>query len=267
MPLGRPKWRHSSTKFRSPSRTCTRLFDRSATKSRPCESNASACGPMNSPGPSPIRPTARTNSPAVVISTSRSPSCWASEGRGQCPSATMMLPLGATAHAVGPMKVSSPAADTPAWPRAHQQLAVLAELVELEAAPRRRRVVAERAAVAGPQVAVAVHAEAVGLDDHPLAEALLDLPVGVDVVDGRLGAEHHPRAAGAVGDEADGGPPLHARPQGRPALDQAVGVGHRARRAPGQLEERRRLLRGRRDAHAENRGERRGGSELHDGAS
>ena len=152
-------------------------------------------------------------------------------------------------------------------PEAHQQLAVLAELVELEAAPGRRRIVPERTAVAGPQVAVAVHAEPVGLHDQTVAEALLDLPVGVDVVDGRLGPEHHPRAAGAVGNEPDGGAPLHARPQGRPVLDQAVGVGHRARRAPGQLEERRRFLRGRRDAHPENGGERCAGSELHDGAS
>ena len=117
MPLGRPKCRHSSTKFRSSSRIWTRLFERSATNSRPCESNASACAPRNSPGPSPSRPTARTNSPSVVISTSRSPSCWAVEGRGQCPSATMMLPFGASAQAVGPMKVFSPAADTPACPR------------------------------------------------------------------------------------------------------------------------------------------------------
>ena len=83
---------------------CTRLLDRSATNSRPCESKASACGPRNSPGPRPSVPTALTNVPSVVISTRRSPSCWAVEGRGQWPSATMMLPLGATAQEVGPMK-------------------------------------------------------------------------------------------------------------------------------------------------------------------
>ncbi len=56
MPLGRPKCRHSSTNCMLRSKTCTRLFERSATNSRPCESNASACGPMNSPGPGPILP-------------------------------------------------------------------------------------------------------------------------------------------------------------------------------------------------------------------
>ena len=107
---------------------------------------------------------------------------------------------------------------------AHQQLAVPTELVELEASPGCGGVVAERTAVAGPQLAVAVHAEAVGLDDHAVAEALLDLPLGVDIVDRRLGPEHHPRAAGAVRDEPDRGAPLHPGPQGRPVSIMRYGL-------------------------------------------
>ena len=63
MPLGRPKWRHSSTNCMLRSKICTRLFERSATNRRPCESNASAWGPMNSPGAVPIFPYSATNVP------------------------------------------------------------------------------------------------------------------------------------------------------------------------------------------------------------
>ena len=71
---------------------------------------------MNSPGAVPIFPYCATNVPSVLSRTSRSPSCCASVGRGQCPSATMISPLGAIAHAVGPMNVSVPAFETPALP-------------------------------------------------------------------------------------------------------------------------------------------------------
>jgi hypothetical protein len=54
-----------------------------------------------------------TNVPSVLKPHQRSPSCCASVGRGQWPSATMMSPFGAMAQAVGPMNVSVPAFDTP----------------------------------------------------------------------------------------------------------------------------------------------------------
>src|ERR1700687_3561044 len=81
--LGRPKWRHSSTMFMFLSKTWIRLFDRSATKSRPFESNARPCGPMTAPGFLRCVPNALMNLPSVLYQTSRSPSCGPDVGRGQ----------------------------------------------------------------------------------------------------------------------------------------------------------------------------------------
>ena len=142
MPLGRPKWRHSSTNCMLRSKTCTRLFERSATNRRPCESNASACGPMNSPGRrAHLAVLARRTCRPSCSRTRRSPSCCASVGRGQCPSATMMSPLGAIAHAVGPMNVSRAGLRDAGLAERQQHLAVGAELEQLEPAPLGRGIV------------------------------------------------------------------------------------------------------------------------------
>ena len=239
-PLGRPKCRHSSTNAKFSSSTCTRLLERSATNSRPRESNANACGPMNWPGPEPRLPTARTKVPSGFSRTMRSPSCCALAGRGQCPSATRMSPFAATAQAVGPMKVSVPAARDACLTEAEQELAVLRELVQLKAATLGRRVLGERSAVADPEVAVMIHAEAVALHEQPAAEALRDLAGLIDVVNRRLRAKHHPGAALVVGDDPDRRAPGHAVGQRRPALDDAIRVAHRRRRAARELLELRR---------------------------
>src|SRR5690606_34703500 len=60
-------------------------------------------------------------------------------------------------------------------PEAQQELAVLTELVDLKAATARGGVVPEWPAVARPQVAVVVHAEAMCLHDEALAESFGDL--------------------------------------------------------------------------------------------
>ena len=121
-----------------------------------------------------------------------------------------------------------------------QQLAVLRELVQLKAAALRRRILGERPAVADPQVAVVIHAEAVCLHEQAAAEALRDRARRVDVVDRRLRAKHHPGAALVVGNDPDRGAPRHAVAQRRPALDDAIRIAHRRRRAASQLLERRR---------------------------
>ena len=204
-----------------------RLFERSATNRRPCESNARACGPMNSPGPVPCRPTASMNSPSLVIRTRRSPSCCPLAGRGQWPSAMMMSPFAATAHAVGPMNVSSPARETPALPRLSSSSPSGLNLCIWKPRPVRLRTVAERTAVARPQVAVVVHAEAVRRHDRAFADALRDLAGRVDVVERRLRAVQHPQAAGVVRQKTDGRAPGLARPQRGPVLDHPVRIGHR----------------------------------------
>ena len=113
---------------------------------------------------------------------------------------------------------------------AQQQLPVGAELVHLEAAAVRLRTVAERTAVARPQVAVVVHAEAVRRHDRAFADALRDLAGRVDVVERRLRAVQHPQAAGVVRQKTDGRAPGLARPQRGPVLDHPVRIGHRGGR-------------------------------------
>ena len=124
---------------------------------------------------------------------------------------------------------------------AQQQLPVGAELVHLEAAAVRLRTVAERTAVARPQVAVVVHAQAVGRHDRAFADALRYLAGRVDVVERRLGAEQHPQAAGVVRQQADGRAPRLARPQRGPALDHPVRIGHGGALPDGEQLRRRRV--------------------------
>src|SRR6185503_15715647 len=102
-----------------------------------------------------------------------------------------------------------------------------AELEQLEAAPFRGGNVGERAAVAGPEVTVAVLAEAVRLHEHAVAEPAIDLARRVDVQDRRLRAVMEPRAALAVRDDADGGARLDVA-QLRPVRNHAIRVRHRA---------------------------------------
>ena len=112
IPLGRPNCFHSSRNLPSWSKISIRLFPRSATNNRPWESMAMACNSANSPGPDPFFPQALRNLPSLdnfTIRAFESP---------PCPSATKMVPLGATTTAEGRLKVSSPAPATPALPSA-----------------------------------------------------------------------------------------------------------------------------------------------------
>src|SRR6185295_4497812 len=84
-----------------------------------------------------------------------------------------------------------------------QHLPFRAELEQLESAALRRRIVLERSAVAGPEIAVAVLTESVRLHEHATAESLVYRARCVDVEDGRLGSMMQPRAAFPVGDDPD----------------------------------------------------------------
>src|ERR1700693_2548733 len=89
-----------------------RLFVRSPTNSRPLESNASACGPSNSPGPVPFLPNSLINFPSFENFTMRA----LSHMQPVCPSETKMSPFGATTTSVGAPNVSGPVPLTPALP-------------------------------------------------------------------------------------------------------------------------------------------------------
>ena len=141
MPLGRPKCRHSSTNCMLRSKTCTRLFERSATNSRPCESNASACGPMNSPGAVPILPYSRDER-AVRLEPHQPIAVLLRVGRPR------PVPVGHDDVAVGrdrargrtDERVGAGLRDAGLAER-QQHLAVGAELEQLEAAPLGRGIV------------------------------------------------------------------------------------------------------------------------------
>src|ERR1700730_1427314 len=87
-----------------------RWFSRSATNSRPLESNASEWGVENSPGADPFFPQVLMNFPSFENFTIR-----AFESP-PCPSPTKISPLEATATADGRLKVSGPSPATPALP-------------------------------------------------------------------------------------------------------------------------------------------------------
>ena len=165
-PLGRPKCRHSSTNFMSRSKIWMRLLERSATKRRPCESNASACGPMNSPGPPPSLPNDDTNLPSVVIADDAI-AVLLRRGRPR-PVAVGDDDVAVRRDRAGgrPDEGVVPGLRDARLAEREQHLALGAELEHLEAAARRARIVLERAAVARPEVAVAVPAEAVRLHEH-----------------------------------------------------------------------------------------------------
>src|SRR6185437_13946282 len=73
-----------------------RLLLRSATNSRPCESNASTCGPFSSPSPEPRWPKFLMNLPFLSNFTMRE-----FPNVGACPSEMKMSPFGAKAIPVG----------------------------------------------------------------------------------------------------------------------------------------------------------------------
>src|SRR5262245_32892799 len=87
-----------------------RLLARSATNSRPRESNVRLCGALNSPGPAPGLPHVFRNLPVLSNFTMRmfEPASW--------PSATKMSPFGATATSDGELNSSLPEPATPALP-------------------------------------------------------------------------------------------------------------------------------------------------------
>src|SRR5215469_6968586 len=89
-----------------------RLFWRSPTNKRPCESKASVCGQSNSPMPAPFLPQVLRNLPCESNFMMRA----FAFGCSPWPSATNRSPLGATATSVGWSKVSKPGPDTPALP-------------------------------------------------------------------------------------------------------------------------------------------------------
>src|ERR1700728_607090 len=89
-----------------------RLLARSPTNSRPWESNASACGTSNWPGPDPCPPHCLMNFPSLVNFTTRALPVF-----GECPSETKISPFGAIATSLGSLKVSGPSPATPALPR------------------------------------------------------------------------------------------------------------------------------------------------------
>src|SRR5205823_1108333 len=87
-----------------------RLLFRSATNSRPLESNAKPCGVSNSPGAIPFFPQLLMNFPSVQDFPMR-----AFESP-PCPSATKISPFGPTMTSEGRLKVSGPSPATPALP-------------------------------------------------------------------------------------------------------------------------------------------------------
>src|SRR5580692_6891823 len=91
-----------------------RLFERSPTKRRPFESNASACGALNSPGADPNLPHSLMYFPSFENFTTRE--LIGDPGGELWPSATKISPFGATTTADGRLKVSGPLPGTPALP-------------------------------------------------------------------------------------------------------------------------------------------------------
>ena len=105
-----------------------------------------------------------------------------------------------------------------------EQFAVRAELEELIAPAGLRRIVSERAAVAGPQVAILVHAEAMRLHEHSLPEGLDCLAGGIQLDDWRVRAMVQPHPSRTVRNDPDGRAPQHPFGQLAPTLDHAIGV-------------------------------------------
>src|SRR5262249_39982791 len=84
-----------------------------------------------------------------------------------------------------------------------EQLPILIELEHLIAAARRSRGIGERAAVASPEISVAILAESVRLYEHAIAERLQNVSRGVEMNDRRLRPVVQPRSAFAIRDDAD----------------------------------------------------------------
>ena len=87
-------------------------------------------------------------------------------------------------------------------------LAFLTEFMQLKPTACSGWVVAKWTTIAGPQVPIVVHAEAVRLNDHPFAKAFGDLTIGVNVIDRWLGTKQHPNSAGIIRDQANGRTPF-----------------------------------------------------------
>src|SRR5471032_528860 len=146
-----------------------RLLERSATKTRPRESIATACGRLNSPGPLPFLPQALMKRPSFVYFTTRA---------FTCPSVTKMSPLAATATSVGPLNVYGPSPATPFVPMVIRSL-VAGEFVD-QLAVRPFLVVL---AVGHPEIAVAVDANAMRPDEHLVAPRPQHLAIRVEFDD------------------------------------------------------------------------------------
>ena len=135
-----------------------------------------------------------------------------------------MSPLGATAQAVGAMKVSGPAYGHTRHAQRQQQLTFRTELEELIASPCFGRVVAERTAVPSPEVSVLVHAKPVRLHEDAVAEGPDGLAVAVELDDRGVGSMMQPRAALSIRDDPDRRPPKNTLRQLTPLLEQPVGI-------------------------------------------
>ncbi len=74
-------------------------------------------------------------------------------------------------------------------------LALLAELMNLKTTTRGGRVVAERPAITRPLIPIVFAANSGGLHNHPVTEALEDLTIGDNVINGPCAADKNPQTA------------------------------------------------------------------------
>ena len=183
-----------ATNFPSFVRIWMRWLWRSATISRPCESNSSACGVRNSPGPVPVLPMIRRNLP-FLSNTEMRPTRFGIRhvgvalGHVDVAIARIGHDVGRIGQRVGRISPHARLAQR------HQDLAVGAELDDdaslvAFAGKLLELVRARRARVGHPHIAVAIDVDAVRPHEHPAAKAPDLLPRLVEMVDRvRLGAE------------------------------------------------------------------------------
>ena len=186
------------------SKISMRWFPRSATKRRPCESNASAWGVRNSPCRVPIRPHSRMNVPSGAnfrmrpVAPDSRPAAIA-RGGGHALAAVSVRDVDAAVrpgdHVVRLVELVRAGSRLARRAEAHQQLAVRAELVDLM--PLGPRLVPRE--VGHPDVAAGVHVDAVRRDHDAPAEVRQHLPgVAVEFEDGvdgvRVAVDGHARA-------------------------------------------------------------------------